>query len=79
MPGAVAFEAVEALAESLDLVEGVLDRRLRLIAELPAFNVPPHAERMIRTAWQLGARRDLDHLKLRAWAHMRTRSPASLR
>ncbi|WP_307718365.1 replication initiator [Streptomyces sp. JHA26] len=47
-----------------------LDRRLRLIAELPAYQVPAHAERMIRTAWKLGARRDLNHPKLRAWSHM---------
>ncbi|CAM5351131.1 hypothetical protein SALBM311S_08714 [Streptomyces alboniger] len=25
---------------------------------------------MIRTAWVLGARKDLEHLRLRAWAHM---------
>jgi hypothetical protein len=25
---------------------------------------------MIRTAWFLGARKDLEHLRLRAWAHM---------
>jgi hypothetical protein len=25
---------------------------------------------MIRTAWTLGARKDLEHLRLRAWAHM---------
>ncbi|MBC9730893.1 replication initiator [Streptomyces sp. TRM68367] len=49
---------------------GTLDRRLKLIAELGRETIPEHAARMIRTAWALGARRDLAHLKLRAWAHM---------
>ncbi|MFJ4969327.1 replication initiator [Streptomyces sp. NPDC088755] len=49
---------------------GTLDRRLKLIAELGQETIPDHAARMIRTAWTLGARRDLEHLKLRAWAHM---------
>lgn len=29
-----------------------------------------HARQMIRTAWTLGARKDLADLRLRAWAHM---------
>ncbi len=47
-----------------------LDRRLRFVAELAGMNLPPHAERLIRTAWTLGGRKDLAHLRLRAWAHM---------
>ncbi|HBF82379.1 MAG TPA: replication initiation protein, partial [Streptomyces sp.] len=49
---------------------GTLDHRLKLIAELGQETIPDHAARMIRTAWALGALRDLKHLKLRAWAHM---------
>ncbi|CAL9529628.1 hypothetical protein SUDANB6_04029 [Streptomyces sp. enrichment culture] len=67
---AVAGYVAKYATKGAEGATGTLDRRLRLIAELPAYQVPAHAERMIRTAWQLGARRDLDHLKLRAWAHM---------
>jgi len=67
---AVAAYVAKYATKGAEGATGTLDRRLRLIAELPAYQVPIHAERMIRTAWQLGARRDLAHLKLRAWAHM---------
>ncbi|MFF4830290.1 replication initiator [Streptomyces sp. NPDC001315] len=67
---AVAAYIAKYAAKGAEGATGTLDRRLRLIAELPAYRIPVHAERMIRTAWQLGARRDLEHLKLRAWAHM---------
>ncbi len=40
------------------------------MAELATLDLPQHAERLIRTAWALGARKDLAHLRLRAWAHM---------
>ncbi|GAA2112005.1 hypothetical protein GCM10009802_09910 [Streptomyces synnematoformans] len=43
---------------------------MRFVAELGHLDLPAHAERLIRTAWALGARRDLAHLRLRAWAHM---------
>ncbi len=33
-------------------------------------DISEHARRLIRTAWTLGARKDLEHLRLRAWAHM---------
>lgn len=32
--------------------------------------ITEHARHMIRTAWRLGARKDLAELRLRAWAHM---------
>uniref|UniRef100_UPI0035A92A05 replication initiator n=1 Tax=Streptomyces odontomachi TaxID=2944940 RepID=UPI0035A92A05 len=51
-------------------VTGTLDRRLKFAAELAQLDITPHAERLIRTAWALGARKDLEHLRLRAWAHM---------
>ncbi|HEX6685791.1 MAG TPA: replication initiator, partial [Candidatus Limnocylindrales bacterium] len=73
---AVAAYVAKYATKGAEGATGTLDRRLRLIAELPAYQVPAHAERMIRTAWQLGARRDLKPLKLRAWApHARLPRP----
>ncbi|MFF4776464.1 replication initiator [Microtetraspora fusca] len=37
---------------------------------LEALPVSEHARRMIRTCWELGARREFAALRLRAWAHM---------
>ncbi|WP_329138627.1 replication initiation protein [Streptomyces sp. NBC_01476] len=67
---AVAASIAKYATKGAEGATGTLDRRLRLIGELHAFDIPPHAERMIRTAWELGARRDLADLKLRSWAHM---------
>ncbi|WP_037846777.1 replication initiator, partial [Streptomyces sp. NRRL S-474] len=47
---------------------GTLDRPIRFLAELAQARITDHARRMIRTAWTLGARKDLEHLRLRAWA-----------
>jgi hypothetical protein len=55
---AVAAYVAKYATKGAEGATGTLDRRLRLIAELPAYQVPAHAELMIRTAWQLGARRD---------------------
>jgi hypothetical protein len=49
---------------------GTLDRPLRFLAELAHLRIAEHARRMIRTAWTLGARKELEDLRLRAWAHM---------
>jgi hypothetical protein len=49
---------------------GTLDRPLKFAAELVQLDLSDHARRLIRTAWTLGARKDLEHLRLRAWAHM---------
>ncbi|MFB6556890.1 replication initiator, partial [Streptomyces sp. NPDC056405] len=49
---------------------GTLDRPLKFLAELAQLDINDHARRMIRTAWTLGGRRDLEDLRLRAWAHM---------
>ncbi|MFJ6085383.1 replication initiator [Streptomyces sp. NPDC092369] len=49
---------------------GTLDRPLKFAAELAQLDISDHARRLIRTAWTLGARKDLEHLRLRAWAHM---------
>jgi hypothetical protein len=43
---------------------------LKFAAELAQLDISDHARRLIRTAWFLGARKDLEHLRLRAWAHM---------
>jgi hypothetical protein len=67
---AVAAYIAKYATKGAEGATGTLDRRLRLIGELHAFDIPPHAERMIRTAWDLGARRELTDLKLRSWAHM---------
>ncbi|MFF7979516.1 replication initiator [Streptomyces sp. NPDC007901] len=42
----------------------------RLCADLRASNSRRASRQLIRTAWTLGARKDLGHLRLRAWAHM---------
>ncbi len=49
---------------------GALDRPLKFAAELAQLDISDHARRLIRAAWTLGARKDLEHLRLRAWAHM---------
>ncbi|MFC5907886.1 replication initiator [Streptacidiphilus monticola] len=67
---AVAGYVAKYATKGAESATGTLDRRLRLIGELQAFDIPPHAERMIRTCWTLGARPELADLKLRAWAHM---------
>ncbi|MCX4845773.1 replication initiator [Streptomyces sp. NBC_00893] len=68
--GKVAGYVAKYATKGAESATGTLDRRLKLIAELGQETIPDHAARMIRTAWTLGARRDLEHLKLRAWAHM---------
>ncbi|WP_029391630.1 replication initiator [Streptomyces xiaopingdaonensis] len=67
---AVAAYIAKYATKGAETATGVLDRPLKFAAELAHLNLPPHAERMIRTAWWLGARKDLEHLRLRAWAHM---------
>jgi hypothetical protein len=67
---AVAAYIAKYATKGAEGATGTLDRRLRLIGELQAYDIPPHAERMIRTAWDLGARLELADLKLRTWAHM---------
>ncbi|MGQ4413201.1 replication initiator [[Kitasatospora] papulosa] len=68
--GKVAGYIAKYATKGAEGATGPLDRRLKLIAELGQEDIPDHASRMIRTAWTLGARRDLKHLRLRAWAHM---------
>ncbi|MGH9131885.1 MAG: replication initiator [Acidimicrobiales bacterium] len=47
---------------------GHLDHRLRA-DDLTSLAVNPHLRRLVESAWTLGARQELAHLRLRYWAH----------
>jgi hypothetical protein len=48
-----------------------LDRRLTADDDLDGLDkLPAHVAELVRAAWELGARPDLEGLRLRAWAHM---------
>src|SRR5205823_413158 len=49
---------------------GVLDHRLKQqdLGHLED-RLSPHLAHMVRTSWELGGRPELEHLRLRAWAH----------
>ncbi|MBV6703410.1 plasmid replication initiator protein [Kitasatospora aureofaciens] len=49
---------------------GAVDRRITDLAEIRALRVTPHIRALIATAWGLGELPELQHLRLRAWAHM---------
>lgn len=53
-----------------ETVAGALDRPLKFAAELAQLDISDHTRRLIRTAWTLGARKELGHLRLPAWAQM---------
>ncbi|GLV80052.1 replication initiator [Streptomyces hygroscopicus] len=67
---AVAAYIAKYATKGAETATGALDRPIRFIAELAQIDVPEHTRRLVRTAWALGARKDLEHLRLRAWAHM---------
>ncbi|KOG31647.1 replication initiation protein [Streptomyces resistomycificus] len=67
---AVAAYIAKYATKGAETATGALDRPLKFLAELAQLDISDHARRMIRTAWTLGARKDLEHLRLRAWAHM---------
>jgi hypothetical protein len=67
---AVAAYIAKYATKGAEAATGTLDRPIRFLAELAQARITDHARRMIRTAWALGARKDLEHLRLRAWAHM---------
>ncbi|MFF5980901.1 replication initiator [Streptomyces olindensis] len=67
---AVAAYIAKYATKGAEAATGALDRPLKFAAELAQLDISDHARRMIRTAWFLGARKDLEHLRLRAWAHM---------
>ncbi|WP_326721712.1 replication initiation protein [Streptomyces sp. NBC_00243] len=67
---AVAAYIAKYATKGAEAATGTLDRPIRFLAELDRTRITDHARRMIRTAWSLGARRELAELRLRAWAHM---------
>ncbi|MHC3451463.1 replication initiator [Streptomyces prasinus] len=67
---AVAAYIAKYATKGAETATGALDRPLKFLAELARLDIGDHARRLIRTAWTLGARKDLEHLRLRAWAHM---------
>jgi hypothetical protein len=67
---AVAAYIAKYATKGAETATGTLDRPIRFLAELAHLHLTDHARRVIRTAWTLGARKDLEHLRLRAWAHM---------
>jgi len=67
---AVAAYIAKYATKGAETATGTLDRPLKFLAELAGLDLSDHARQMIRTAWTLGARKDLEHLRLRAWAHM---------
>ena len=67
---AVAAYIAKYATKGAEAATGALDRPLKFAAELAQLDISDHASRLIRTAWTLGARKDLEHLRLRAWAHM---------
>lgn len=67
---AVAAYIAKYATKGAETATGTLDRPIRFLAELAQARITDHARRLIRTAWTLGARKDLEHLRLRAWAHM---------
>ncbi|MFJ4368222.1 replication initiator [Streptomyces chartreusis] len=67
---AVAAYIAKYATKGAETATGTLDRPIRFLAELAQARITDHAQRMIRTAWSLGARPELADLRLRAWAHM---------
>ncbi|WOX15749.1 replication initiator [Streptomyces sp. N50] len=67
---AVAAYIAKYATKGAETATGALDRPLKFAAELTHLDISDHARRLIRTAWTLGARKSLEHLRLRAWAHM---------
>ncbi|KAF4405985.1 replication initiator [Streptomyces lycii] len=67
---AVAAYIAKYATKGAETATGTLDRPLRFLAELARMRLTEHARQLIRTAWALGGRRDLEDLRLRAWAHM---------
>ena len=67
---AVAAYIAKYATKGAETAAGALDRPLKFAAELAHLDISDHARRLIRTAWTLGARKNLEHLRLRAWAHM---------
>ncbi|MER5471157.1 replication initiator [Streptomyces sp. NPDC002685] len=67
---AVASYIAKYATKGAETATGALDRPLKFLAELAQLDISDHARQLIRTAWTLGARKELGELRLRAWAHM---------
>lgn len=68
-PGVAAAYLAKYATKSADPA-GLLDHRVRNEdLELLDTALSPHLARMVRSAWDLGTRPELAHLRLRAWAH----------
>ncbi len=67
---AVAAYIAKYATKGAETATGTLDRPLKFLAELAQLDISDHARRMVRTAWTLGARKELADLRLRAWAHL---------
>ncbi|MCX5004686.1 replication initiation protein [Streptomyces sp. NBC_00638] len=67
---AVASYIAKYATKGAETATGALDRPLKFLAELAQLDISDHARRLIRTAWTLGMRKELEDLRLRAWAHM---------
>jgi hypothetical protein len=69
LPKAVGGYLAKYATKSTD-PDGILDHRLTAAdLELLDQRLSPHLARMVRVAWDLGGRPELEHLRLRAWAH----------
>ncbi|MBO1418826.1 plasmid replication initiator protein [Streptomyces sp. FH025] len=66
---AVAAYVAKYTSKSVEAA-GAVDRRITSLAEIRALRVTPHVRALIATAWRLGGLPELQHLRLRAWAHM---------
>jgi hypothetical protein len=67
-PVAIAAYVAKYATKTVDDA-GWLAHRVRSIAHLERLVLPPHLARLVRTAWALGSRRHLRHLRLREHAH----------
>ncbi|WP_221348280.1 replication initiator [Streptomyces beigongshangae] len=67
---AVAAYIAKYATKGAETATGALDRPLKFLAELAQLDICDHTRRLIRTAWMLGNRKDLEELRLHAWAHM---------
>jgi len=69
-PRAVAAYLAKYATKAAEVVTGgVLSRRLTCLAAVPD-DVDSHVRRLVETCWHLGADPQLEHLRLREWAHM---------
>ncbi len=67
---AVAAYIAKYATKGAETATGALDRPLKFLAELAQLDISDHAQRLIRTAWTLGTRKELADFRLWAWAHM---------